>query len=358
MPIPGPGTAISMNTIAGEFGGTVPHSLSEYYRGAGLVPNTPVNAAIATSGAISMGSFYGAANRVSIPLVISSPAVNYDVYNNRGPSYVPGSSDITLTVNPGVVVGSPSTGSYAMLVPSSFSPGDTVTIINNGAIYGAGGPGGAGGQGSTVPRLSIPTPQFYANPGVAGSAGGHAVYVNRPVTITNNGTIAGGGGGGGGGGGYAQYTTPSGAPSKSAFPYSSVGGGGGGGGAGSSGGSGGAGGPAVIGAVPFYAPGGFFYGPGQAGGGGTTSVGGTGGLNGFITVSPVPSIPTSGRGGAGGGLGATGTAGNISVAGGPAGPQAFALAPGGAGGSPAGRYITGNPFVTWPVTGNRIGGVS
>ena len=40
MPIPGPGTAISINTIATEFGGTVPHSISEYYRGGGLVPNT------------------------------------------------------------------------------------------------------------------------------------------------------------------------------------------------------------------------------------------------------------------------------------------------------------------------------
>ena len=53
MAIPGPGTAISINTIATEFGGTVPHSLSEYYRGGGLVPNTPGNAAIPTSGQIA-----------------------------------------------------------------------------------------------------------------------------------------------------------------------------------------------------------------------------------------------------------------------------------------------------------------
>lgn len=328
-----------MNTIAGEFGGSVPHSLSEYYRGGGLVPNSPINAAIPTSGTIAMGNFYGAANRVAIPLVISSPAVNYDVYNNRGPSYVPGISDITVTVNPGIFVGSPSTGSYAMLVPSAFSPGDTVTIINNGGIYGAGGAGGPGGPAASVPRNVTPSPSnFYAVAGSAGSAGGNAVYVNRPVTITNNGTIAGGGGGGGGGAGYAQQTYV--APPKSSAPFQAVGGGGGGGGAGFSGGGGGVGGSVVPTALPGFS--------GQAG---TTSGGGTGGTGGAGNT-------TYGVGGNGGGLGASGAAGTASTNFGPFGPNNFALAPGGAGGTPAGRYMTGNPFVTWPATGTRLGGVS
>jgi hypothetical protein len=128
-----------MTTIATEFGGTVPHSLSEYYRGGGLVPNAPQNAAIPTSGTISMGNFYGATNRVAIPLVLSTNTYNYDVYANVGPSYVAGISDITVTVNPGVTIGSTSTGTYAMLVPSGFNAGDTVTIVNNGVIQGMGG---------------------------------------------------------------------------------------------------------------------------------------------------------------------------------------------------------------------------
>lgn len=297
MAIPGPGVAISMDTIATEFGGTVPHSLSEYYRGGGLVPNTPGNSAIPTSGQIAMGNFYGSANRTAIALTITGNTYNYDVYNNRGPSYVAGASDITVTVNPGVTVGSTSTGTYAMLVPSSFNPGDTVTIVNNGVIQGMGGAGGAGGSGT---------------PGNPGSGGGSALYVNRPTIVTNNGTLAGGGGGGGGGGSSANP--------KNSINYP---GGGGGGGAGFNGGGGGS----------------------PNGGTGTSPAGGSGG--GGTPGSPTP----GGAGGAGGGRGAVGAAGT-------AGSTPFAgPRPGGSGGG-AGNYLVGNPFVTWPATGTRQGGVS
>ena len=50
---------ISLADIAAEFGGSAPHSLSEYYRGGGLVPDTPANAGIPTSGSISLSDFYG-----------------------------------------------------------------------------------------------------------------------------------------------------------------------------------------------------------------------------------------------------------------------------------------------------------
>ncbi len=303
MAIPGPGVAISLNTIVGEFGGAVPHSLSEYYRGGGLVPNAPANTAIPTSGQIALGNFYGATNRISIPITLSSNTYNYDLYTNRGPSYVAGISDITLTVNPGVTVGSTSPGSYAMLVPSAFSPGDTITIVNNGLVQGRGGNGGQGGNYS--PALN--------DPGDPGGSGGNAVYVNRPVVITNNGTLAGGGGGGGGGGIQS--------PPKAGSVYT---GGGGGGGAGFDGGSGGPGGSVVPGAVS-----------GGPGGSGTTTSGGSGG-NATGVVG----------GGAGGGRGASGgggTPGNRSA--------------GGSGGA-TGSYLVGNPFVTWPATGTRQGSVS
>lgn len=54
--------AISLNDIAGEFGGSTPHSLSEYYRGGSNVPNSTANNSIPTSGAIEIGNFYGGAN--------------------------------------------------------------------------------------------------------------------------------------------------------------------------------------------------------------------------------------------------------------------------------------------------------
>lgn len=301
MPIPGPGVPISMTTIATEFGGAVPHSLSEYYRGGGLVPNTPTNAAIPTSGTISMGNFYGSANRAIVSLVISGNVQNYDVFDNRGPNYVAGNTDLTVTINPGVVVGSASTGSFAMLVPSAFSPADTVTIVNNGTIIGAGGSGGSGGIAG----------QFVGNPGNPGAAGGNALYVNRPTIVTNNGTLASGGGGGGGGGANLAPTA------NRRF------GGGGGGGAGFTGGAGGAGG---AGAGPS---------PGDPGSPGTASAGGSGGA-GNLGVYP---------GGPGGGQGAAGASGTT-------GPRTA-----GAGGG-TGNYITGNPFVTYPATGTRLGGVA
>lgn len=52
--------AISLQDIAAEFGGSAPHSLTEYYRGGSLVPNTAANSGIPTSGAISLEDFYGA----------------------------------------------------------------------------------------------------------------------------------------------------------------------------------------------------------------------------------------------------------------------------------------------------------
>ena len=307
MPIPGPGTAISMTTIATEFGGTVPHSLSEYYRGGGLVPNTPGNSAIPTSGQIAMGNFYGSANRNVIGLFISANTYNYDVYTNRSPLYTAGNTDLTLTIDPGVTVGSISTGSFAISVPSAFSPGDTVTIINDGTIQGKGGDGGNG-----QPRV------FNGSPG---APAGTAIRLQRPTTITNNGVVAGGGGGGGGGGGV------------SAPPAGTANGGGGGGGSGFDGGTGGTGSPGTA--------------SGSPGNVGTSPAGGTGGAGGFLPIGKTPA--SGGPGGDGGGRGASGTSG------GNGGPPAYPLRSSGGSGGGAGSYINGNGFATWPVTGTRLG---
>lgn len=210
----------------------------------------------------------GGAGRVAISLTASGN--NYDVYTNRSPSYVAGKSDITVTVAAPTIIGSSSTGAYAMLVPSTFSPTDTVTIINNGVIQGAGGAGGGGGNG-------------YGSQG-SGGTGGNALYINRPVTITNNGTIAGGGGGGGGGAGVVG-STPGVTSKNPPTPYQYIGGGGGGG-AGQIGGAGGS----------------------PNGGSGTSTTGGSGGGGGG---------PGAGSGGPGGGRGSAGSA--SAAAGGPAG---------------------------------------
>lgn len=325
-----------MNTIAGEFGGSVPHSLSEYYRGGGLVPNTPTNAAIPTSGTISMGNFYGSANRVAVNLTISGNTNSYDVYANRGPSYVAGTSDVTVTINPGVTVGSTSVPAYAMLVPSAFNPGDTVRIVNNGLIQGCGGAAGNGGAVSITPSPQV------ANPGGAGSGGGSALYVNRPTVVTNNGTIASGGGGGGGGGAIRYVAGKN---------QAGVSGSGGGGGSGSTGGAAGSAGPRAP------AP---LTGVGNAGSAGTSPAGGGGGPSGSRFYPNISNTTVyGGAGGAGGGRGAAGSTGGTGFSSPPIpAPVGTAFVGSGGGGGAAGNYIVGNPFVTWPVTGTRQGNVA
>jgi len=61
--------AISLAQVQAEFGGGNPISMSEYYQGGAYVPTTAsfgkasgTNAAIPSSGVISMSNFYGGRN--------------------------------------------------------------------------------------------------------------------------------------------------------------------------------------------------------------------------------------------------------------------------------------------------------
>lgn len=53
-------SGISADGLRSKFGGSAPDSISEYYRGAGLVPDIDVNAGVPTSGVISISDFDGA----------------------------------------------------------------------------------------------------------------------------------------------------------------------------------------------------------------------------------------------------------------------------------------------------------
>jgi hypothetical protein len=314
MPLPSSGP-ISFSDIQSQFGGANPISLSEYYRGGGFVTNTGVNDTIPTSGAISVGNFYNTYGRVPISIAISANTSNYDAYASRTGGYVPGVSDLTYTINSDVVIGATSTSAIAFTINSSFLATDTVTVVNNGRVTGAGGNGGAGANFA---------PGNTTNGG-AGGGGGTALSVARAATITNNGTVAGGGGGGGGGGG--SYF------GRNAKSDDNIAGGGGGGGAGSIAGSGASGGFAA-GQENNY--------NGRAGASGSLTAGGGGGA----TSGGGYGAPT-GYGGAGGSPGVAGTAGVTGQRG----------TSGGAGGA-AGFYATGNSNITWAATGTRLGQVS
>ena len=96
---------------------------------------------------------------------------------------------VICTINSGVYILGPTANATGLTVNGSFP--NTVELVNNGAIYGGFGASGPGG-----------TPLN----GVDGGPGGTALLVSVPITITNNGTIAGGGGGGGGDGGNRDIT--------------------------------------------------------------------------------------------------------------------------------------------------------
>ena len=319
MAIPGPGTPIDLTDIATEFGDSAPHTVSEFYRGGGKVPDSAGNSAIPTSGSIALGNFYGSANIVALALTIASNTNNYDLYTvvSADPSYSAGSTAITLTVNPGVTVGSTSTGTYALSVPSGFNPADSVNIVNNGTIVGRGGNGGSGGS-------------YNSDNAQAGGAGGHALYINRPVSITNSGTLAGAGGGGGGSGGAALQTGSW--PKSGAGIFDPYSGNSGGGGAGSPAGSGAPGYPQSV--------------AGKAGSPGTATAGGAGGPRNTAGANYT---------GAGGNGGARGAAGATAEPYG--GSTSNPRQPSKAGGA-SGRYITGNSYATWVATGTRLGGAS
>lgn len=258
-------------------------------------------------------NFYGKANAFVFNQTISS---NTNDYNLRNAAIAAGWDQVlalnaTVTINPGVFVGSSSTGSAAFQTGSSFPAGSTLSIINNGSIVGRGGNGGsaqnlngsAGGGGGGVINGSPGTPgtavgnagaagtntaggaggagiQFSQNQptginanynGTTGTNGGLALLVQYATSVTNNGTIGGGGGGGGGGSGTYRFL-----PQNQIF------------------------------------------------------------------------IVGCGAGGNGGGLGSTGSAGVTLVAG---------SAVGGAGGA-AGAAVNGNSNITWLATGTRLGAIS
>lgn len=182
--------------------------------------------AVKPSGIIAMSDLHGKEDRVIVDITLSASTNNYVLDPSKVSGYIAGVTNVTLTINSGVVVGSGSTSGTGLTV-QGFTTGDRISIINNGYIVGAGGNGNGG-------------------------AGGRALLVSFATTITNNGTI---GGGGGAGGGQQAYSYSSGGyPPSSVYVAAQTGGGGAGSVAGSPGGSltaggGGGGGGGALGAA-------------------------------------------------------------------------------------------------------------
>ena len=320
MALQGSGT-ITLKNVADEFDNSAPYSMSEFYRGGAEVPEATENANVPTSGAISLGDFYGATKRIAVNYTISSntdAGIDLKAIADAN-GYSAGITDVYVTVNSGVYVGSPSDGTSYAISADGFASGDIIHIVNNGYILGRGGTGGGGSVGVVSKAPS-------------GNAGGRGIYTTANTNITNNGTIAGGGGGGGGAGGLRSHSGN----------VWAVGASGGGGGAGYQGGTGGAKSVSFCSVSPLA----------QNGNTGTQTTGGTGG-GGTTTTCDQSGPSYTYSGGTGGNLGQAGTAGATSNA----VYYDWVAITGGDGGA-AGYYLVGNSNVTWVATGTRLGQVA
>ena len=191
MPLQSSG-AISLADIASEFGGSTPHSMSEYYGASSGIP---------ASGTISMNNFYGASALAQFTL--TSNQQNFNARSWLLGQGWSGSGAVELTINSGVYIYASSTSATAFDMGGSFPSG--LTLINNGRIMGFGG--NAGGISGAFSSLSTLNQQPNG-----GGSGGRAMNLTGNIQIYNNGYIGGGGGGGAGamaGGGAGGGTVPS-----------------------------------------------------------------------------------------------------------------------------------------------------
>ena len=133
---------ISMTDIVNEFGGSVPHSLSEYYRNGGAVPGNNTN--VPTSGTISMSNFYGAVNEIQFTVNLNTTNFQTSAaFGSNWSTAVPK----RLTVNSGVTIGS-SNGNPAWVIEGGM--GGSLIVHNTGSVQGTGGTGSSSGSGSAA----------------------------------------------------------------------------------------------------------------------------------------------------------------------------------------------------------------
>lgn len=155
----------------------------------------------------------------AVDLIIAASTNNYNLCNAVYAAGWDGIAPVvaTLTIDPGVTVGSTTPAVPALDISCSFPSGSSLDITNNGTIMGYNGAGGAGAGGLNGASASNGSGGSGANGwennydhwlggnGGSGGTGLGGTVAGVPLTLVNNGTISGGGGGGGGGGGNNTY---------------------------------------------------------------------------------------------------------------------------------------------------------
>tara|TARA_R100000278_G_scaffold1686_1_gene3361 strand:- start:2616 stop:3866 length:1251 start_codon:yes stop_codon:yes gene_type:complete len=169
MACPDNGT-ISIQSLVDEFGGSAPHSMSEYYRNGSYVPGNNTN--IPESGTFSLSNCYSAVNEIQHTHSNGDTHANYaTIFGSNWASTVPK----RVIVPSGVTVGGTST--HAMNVPSGM--GGTLVFDISGNVYGHGGSANGGTGGNAI----------------------HCTHTSGVTININSGANVKSGGGGGGRGG-------------------------------------------------------------------------------------------------------------------------------------------------------------
>ncbi len=205
--------ALSFDTdIVGEFKGSRPHSLSEYYSGGANVPAGTKNAAggtIPAGGAIKFSDFYGAAAQIILQpgsLVIPAGAGNISAKLNISATQTGGTNSPQGSVcpapngaragdgAPGMEITIPAGTTLTLYLPHDVIGGGGQGGTAGGCAYQPGGRGGNGGPGILVhgaPGSLIidPSSPGHAIGGGGGASGG--TYLGGNAGVWNH----GGGGG-------------------------------------------------------------------------------------------------------------------------------------------------------------------
>jgi len=151
-----PPALISMSQIVAEFGGTAPHSLSEYYRNGIYVVGTGAPSVPISPAAIRLSNFYGAS------------------------LYTPGEQSFSSVGNFSFTVPSGATNLMVMVVGGGGGGGG---CQGSGDSH-AGGGGGSGGNTGLVHLDVSPGQVFYGKVGAGGQNAG--VYFNQWIFHNNN----------------------------------------------------------------------------------------------------------------------------------------------------------------------------
>tara|TARA_B100001057_G_C22715645_1_gene897596 strand:- start:445 stop:1110 length:666 start_codon:yes stop_codon:yes gene_type:complete len=160
MPIVSSGT-ISIHTaagtdrsITGEFGGTAPHSLSEYYRGGANVPSGATG--VPANGTIKLSDFYNAAN-------------TFATTNNTNLNADASSPDSNVIARVRLKVSYDSSGNIIV----RMSGEDTLDPASNTTVFQITNPA----SGYTVKRGTINLDSGSDSPAIAGSIGTSATTI-------------------------------------------------------------------------------------------------------------------------------------------------------------------------------------